>query len=90
MIPGATPWYFSSINYILLFRVAMRQQGDLIRTMYPKLMLEGSATFGGHSTMGGGGGSTLPQGQPLSSSVAALKRPPLARAVHLTLGEQLH
>ena len=69
------------------FRVAMRQQGDLIRTMYPKLILEGSATFGGHSTAatttGGGLGEaagTLPQ------QLAALKRPPLARDVHLTLG----
>ena len=68
----------------------MRQQGDLIRTMYPKLILEGSsATFGGggaRSTLGGAGAGQDGTTQ-LSASVAALKRPPLARAVHLTLGK---
>ena len=52
----------------------MRQQGDLIRSVYPKLILEG----------GNGFNEATGQMQPLSSAV--LKKPPLARAVHLTLG----
>lgn len=51
----------------------MRQQGELIRSVYPKLILEGAVTY-----------SDSGQIQPLSTSF--LKRPPLARAVHLTLG----
>jgi len=51
----------------------MRQQGDLIRSVYPKLILEG-----------GGAYNETGQMQPLSSAI--LKKPPLARAVHLTLG----
>ena len=81
---------FNVLYNVAFFRVAMRQQGDLIRTMYPKLILEGSsATFGGggaRSTLGGAGGGQDGTTQ-LSASVAALKRPPLARAVHLTLGK---
>ena len=67
----------------------MRQQGDLIRTMYPKLILEGSATFGGRSTVpttSGDHGGTAGTAGTLPQQLAALKRPPLARAVHLTLG----
>ena len=60
--------------FSLYFRVAMRQQGDLIRSVYPKLILEG----------GNGFNEATGQMQPLSSAV--LKKPPLARAVHLTLG----
>ena len=55
----------------------MRQQGDFIRSVYPKLILEGGTNT--YSDAAGGGGT-----MPLST--AALKRPPLARAVHLTLG----
>ena len=52
----------------------MRQQGDLIRSVYPKLILEGGNAYNeATGTM-----------QPLSAAV--LKKPPLARAVHLTLG----
>ena len=51
----------------------MRQQGDIIRSVYPKLILEGGTAYSENGQM-----------QPLSSAV--LKKPPLARAVHLTLG----
>lgn len=61
-------YIFSAMN-----KVAMRQQGDLIRSVYPKLILEGGTAYSEHGQM-----------QPLSTAV--LKRPPLARAVHLTLG----
>ena len=57
----------------------MRQQGDFIRSVYPKLILEGGTNTYSDAAGGGGGGT-----MPLSTS--ALKRPPLARAVHLTLG----
>ena len=52
----------------------MRQQGDLIRSVYPKLILEGGNAYN----------EATGQMQPLSAAV--LKKPPLARAVHLTLG----
>ena len=48
----------------------MRQQGDFIRSVYPKLILEGSTNA---YSDGAGGGGTMPL------STAALKRPPLAR-----------
>ena len=66
--------FFLNEIYFFSFRVAMRQQGDLIRSVYPKLILEGGTAYSenGH------------QMQPLSSAV--LKKPPLARAVHLTIG----
>ena len=65
---------FPKKTLFFTFRVAMRQQGDLIRSVYPKLILEGGTAYSenGH------------QMQPLSSAV--LKKPPLARAVHLTIG----
>ena len=68
----------NSMLYLLFLfsfcRVAMRQQGDLIRSVYPKLILEGGNAYN----------EATGQMQPLSSAV--LKKPPLARAVHLTLG----
>ena len=103
----------------------MRSHNDMMRSVYPKLMLEGgpqqSGTFGGvpttnnghapqmagggaygmdprYSTMNGqlvmdpryaslaatGGGGT--NGPMMPQSASGMPRPPLARAVHLTLG----
>ena len=103
----------------------MRSHNDMMRSVYPKLMLEGGqqpGTFGGvatnghapgmqgggapygmdprYSTMNGqlvmdpryaslaaagvGGGTSGPMMPPTSTS--GMPRPPLARAVHLTLG----
>ena len=65
-------YIFSAMN-----KIAMRQQGDFIRSVYPKLILEGATST---NSDGAGVGGTMPL------STASLKRPPLARAVHLTLG----
>ena len=48
----------------------MRQQGDFIRSVYPKLILEGRTST---NADGAGAGGTIPL------STASLKRPPLAR-----------
>ena len=71
----ASDWLLDFCLHFFDFRVAMRQQGDLIRSVYPKLILEGGNAFN----------EATGQLQPLSSAV--LKKPPLARAVHLTLGK---
>ena len=57
-------------GYIFIFRIAMRQQGDFIRSVYPKLILEGGTST---NSDGAGVGGTMPL------STASLKRPPLAR-----------
>ena len=66
-----------SAGYFYIFsamnKVAMRQRNDLIGSVYPKLILEGGTAYSENGQM-----------QPLSTAV--LKRPPLARAVQLTLG----
>jgi len=45
----------------------------MLRSVYPKLILDGTVTYSDSGHV-----------QPISSSL--LKKPPLARAVHLTLG----
>lgn len=78
------------------FRVAARRQGALVRSAYPKLVLESTSattTATGDSFRaggdGGGGHSALMhhhRSVASSSASSALKRSPLTRAVHLTLG----
>ncbi len=70
-------FYWVSILLIIsVFRIATRTQGDLMRTVYPKLVLDG--TFAGAD----------PSMQYPMATDGAMNngRPPLARAVHLTLG----
>ena len=54
----------------MITRIAMRQQGDFIRSVYPKLILEGGTST---NSDGAGVGGTMPL------STASLKKPPLAR-----------
>jgi hypothetical protein len=64
----------NSLNFSIVFiRIAMRQQGDFIRSVYPKLILEGGTST--NSDGAGGVGGTMPL------STSALKRPPLARYI---------
>lgn len=100
----------------------MRSHNDMMRSVYPKLMIEGGqqpGTFGGvasngHIPIPGGGGASYAMdprystmnGQlvmdpryaslaatgmggtngPMIPQASGMPRPPLARAVHLTLG----
>ena len=58
------------IYFLMITRIAMRQQGDFIRSVYPKLILEGGTST---NSDGAGVGGTMPL------STASLKKPPLAR-----------
>lgn len=53
----------------------MRTQGDLMRTVYPKLVLDGTYA-----------GADPNMQYPMADGAINNGRPPLARAVHLTLG----